>query len=98
MNEPTPRRRGILASIGAGITALRTFLANVLFVLLLVVIFVALLSSTDEVGVVPNGGALVLRLDGPVVEDPPEPDPLALLFRDEDAPRALVLRDLVDGL
>lgn len=98
MNEPTRRRRGLFATIGAGITALRTFIANVLFVLLLVVVFVLLLSSTDEAATVPDGGALVLRLDGPILEAPPEPDPLAYLFIDEDRPRTLVLRDLVEGL
>lgn len=97
MNEQTPRR-GILASIGAGITMLRTFLANLIFVVLLVVVVVAVLSSTDDVAAVPDGGALVLRLDGPIIEARPEPDPLAYLFQDEDAPRAMLLRDLVEGL
>ena len=98
MTDPSPRKRGVFASIGAGLTALRTFVANLLFVLVLVAVLVAILSSSEDAVVVPDGAALVLRLDGPVVEAEPDVDPLEMLLRDDGAPSPVVLRDIIEAL
>ena len=98
MSESRPQRRGVFRTIGAGITTLRRFLTNLVFVVLLVAVFVALLSSSEDVVVVPDGAALVVRLDGPILEAAPDPDPLAIVFSDDDEPRPILLRDLVAAL
>ena len=98
MSESRSERRGIFRTIGAGITTLRRFLTNLVFVFVLVAVFVALLRSSDEGVLVPDGAALLVRLDGPVVEAAPDPDPLAIVLSDDNAPRPILLRDIVSTL
>ncbi|HSG90223.1 MAG TPA: signal peptide peptidase SppA [Pseudomonadales bacterium] len=98
MSEAPQQRRGIFRRIGGILSTARVFVANLLFVVLLVVIVVLLFGSGDDGVKVPDGAALVLRLDGPVLEAPPPPDPLELLFRDEDSPRPIALRDITEAL
>ena len=98
MSESRSERRGFFRTIGAGITTLRRFLTNFAFVLVLVAIFIVVLRSSDADLVVPNGAALLVRLDGPVMEAASDPDPLAILLIDEDAPRPILLRDIVSSL
>ena len=75
---------GLWARINGGLEGLRRILANVGFMLLLVLVVLGL-SQGDGVPPVPEGGALVLTLDGPLVDAPPTPDPLAALL-DEGGP------------
>jgi protease-4 len=90
------RKPGLLRRLGSGISTLRVFVGNTLFLLILGLVLFLLFSSGDDAVRVPEGGALVLRLDAPVMEARPPLDPLAMLFADEDAPRPLVLRDLLE--
>ncbi|MDZ7825855.1 MAG: signal peptide peptidase SppA [Gammaproteobacteria bacterium] len=90
------RKPGLLRRLGSGISTLRVFVGNALFLLILGFVLFLLFSSGDDAVRVPDGGALVLRLDAPVMEARPPLDPLALLFADEDEPRPLVLRDLLE--
>ena len=87
---------GLWARINGGLEGLRRILANVGFMLLLVLVVLGL-SQGDGVPPVPKGGALVLTLDGPLVDAPPTPDPLAALL-DEGGPAPLVLTEVLRAL
>ena len=65
---------GLWARMNRGLEGLRRSLANVGFVLIVVLVALGL-SQGDGTPPVPEGGALVLTLDGPLVEAPPTPDP-----------------------
>lgn len=97
MSEAQQPRRGIFRRIGAGISMLRTLVANVLFLLVLGVVLYLLFASDDASVGVPEQAALVLSLDAPVVESPPPFDPLTMLFS-EDEPRPIALRDVLEAL
>ena len=87
---------GLWARINRGLEGLRRGLANVGFVLLVVLVVLGL-SQGDGTPPVPEGGALVLTLDSPLVDAPPTPDPLAALF-DEGGPKPLVLAEVLRAL
>lgn len=87
---------GLWARINRGLEGLRRALANVGFVVLVLLIVFGL-SQGDGSPPVPEGGALVLTLDGPLVEAPPSPDPLAALWS-EGGPAPLVLADVLRAL
>ena len=87
---------GLWARINGGLEGLRRILANVGFMLLLVLVVLGL-SQGDGVPPVPEGGALVLTLDGPLVDAPPTPDPLAALL-DEGGPAPQVLTEVLRAL
>lgn len=93
--EPRP---GFFRRVGRFLTTLRVVLSNLFFVLGLLFLLYLLFGTRDETLTVPDGAALVLELDGPVVEEAPVPDPLSLLFQDQDAPRPIALRDLTETL
>lgn len=84
---------GFFRSIGRFLTAARAVTANVVFLLLIGFLLVLLFSSDGRVKV-PDGAALVLDLDAPILEEAPRPDPLQLLFTDRDAARPIEMRDL----
>lgn len=84
---------GFFRSVGRFLSAARTVTANVLFVVIIVVILLLLLGGEERI-VVPDGGALVLHLDAPIMEEVPRPDPLELLLTGRDARRPIELRDL----
>lgn len=98
MTEASGSRPGLLRRIGRAISTLRVLVANVLFIVVIVALLALLFGSREEGVTVPDGAALVLRLDAPVVEQPPPVDPLALLFADERGPRPIALRDVVEAL
>ena len=96
--QPTKARRSVFSAIGAGLTMLRTFFANLVFVLLLLVVVLAVVDSSGDAAVVPDGGALVLDLRGPIIEARPRFDAVEFLFEDENAPSPVLLRDLLEAL
>ena len=86
---------GFFRSVGRFLSAARTVTANVLFVLIIVVILMLLFSGEERI-VVPDGGALVLQLDAPIMEEVPRPEPLELLLAGgREASRPIELRDLL---
>ncbi len=86
---------GFFRSVGRFLSAARTVTANVLFVLVIVVILLLLLGGEERIEV-PDGSALVLHLDAPIMEEVPRPDPLELLLAGgRDARRPIELRDLL---
>lgn len=98
MKDSNEDRPGLLRRLGRGISTLRVFVANALFLLVLVLAGVWLFGASEDGVLVPDGAALVLTLDGPLVEAVPHPDPLRMLLQDDESPRPVVLRDLVDAL
>lgn len=88
---------GFFRSVGRFLSAARTVTANILFVAIVVVLLL-LLFSGDDVVIVPDGSALVLNLDAPIMEEVPRPDPVELLFSDEDSARPIEMRDLMRAL
>lgn len=88
---------GFFRSVGRFLSAARTVTANLLFLLLIVVLLVLLFSGDERIAV-PDGAALVLSLDAPILEEAPRPEPLELLFSDQDTPRPIQMRDLVHAL
>jgi protease-4 len=98
MSDSVGRKPGLFRRIGQGITTARIVLSNLLFVVLLLFLISLFFRGGEDGVAVPEGAALVLELDGPIVEQSPLPDPLALLFEAEDAPRPMALRDLVETL
>ncbi|MGA1217845.1 MAG: S49 family peptidase, partial [Pseudomonadales bacterium] len=87
---------GLWARLNRGLEGLRRSLANVGFVLIVVLVALGL-SQGDGTPPVPEGGALVVTLDGPLVDAPPSPDPLAALF-DEGGVEPLVLAEVLRAL
>lgn len=88
---------GFFRSVGRFLSAARSVTANILFVVLIVVLLL-LLFSGDDVVTVPDGAALVLNLDAPIMEEVPRPDPVELLFADRNSARPIALRDLMRAL
>jgi len=68
-----------------------------LFLLLFFMMLYAVLSMRPSAGSV-REGALLLQLDGSIVEEPAIPDPLAALLSDEDLPTEYRARDIVQSL
>ncbi|MCC5874391.1 MAG: signal peptide peptidase SppA [Gammaproteobacteria bacterium] len=88
---------GFFRSVGRFLSAARTVTANILFVVVIVVLLFLFFSGEERV-VVPDGAALVLKLDAPILEEAPRPDPFELLFTDRDTPRPIEMRDLMHAL
>ncbi len=86
---------GVLARIGRGLTRLRTFTLNALFVLVLLVLVTALLS--DDVPAVPDDSALLVNPRGVLVEQRSYADPLSRLLA-PDAPREIELSEITEAL
>mgnify|MGYP001003155210 CR=1 FL=1 len=93
MSEANP---GLWSRFNRGLEGLRRVLGNLAFLGLLALVVLGL-TRGDGAPEVPEGAALRLTLDAPIVEAPPQPDPLAALF-DEDGSAPLVLSDLLDAL
>ena len=75
---------GVLARIGAGITRLRNFCINILFLAILVALSLGLINSCQRTEI-PVGAALVINPHGAIVESATLPDPLQALI--STAPR-----------
>ena len=77
-------RAVFLARIGAGITRLRNFCINILFLAILVALSLGLINSCQRTEI-PVGAALVINPHGAIVESATLPDPLQALI--STAPR-----------
>ena len=75
MQQATSRQPGRLGRIGAGITRLRNFVVNTLFVILLLAIGVVLLNTCQSISV-PADSALLINPRGVIVEEQYLADPL----------------------
>ena len=97
MTEGRGLFRRILAGLWNGVTQARLIASNLLF--LLVLVFLFLLFSGDEVEPLPKQAALVLNPVGQIVEQKTYTDPYALLFsRPLPSEREVLLRDVLDAI
>ena len=87
--------RRFLRGVWNAITLLRRALANLLFVALLVLLWVAL---ADQQAPLPSRAALTLDLAGRVVDQRTQVDPTRLFLDADPADRELLLTDLVDAV
>ena len=80
-STPTPSTPApnSLARIGGGISAMRHFVSNTVFVLLMVIVLAALVASCESVSV-PDRAALLINPKGVMVETAHLTDPLTDLF------------------
>ncbi len=79
--------------LGSLLNGVRLLVVNLLFFLLLGGLFV--LFSDAETQPLESGSALVLRLDGVLVEQKRELDPFEMLTADQDAPQEILLSDVL---
>jgi protease-4 len=86
-----------MGGLGRALSATRTFVAN-LFFLILVVMLLALLFGAPARVHVPDGAALVLAPEGDVVEQPEQFAPLGNLLGPSDVASETPFRDLMDAL
>lgn len=98
MAEPSSERPGLFRRIGRILSTIRTLIANILFVAVLVFVVMLFMSAGDEVVRVEDGTALVLRLDAPLVEQAPRPDLTDFLLAGQGSPRPIELRQLLRAL
>ena len=92
MSKPSVLRR-ILSAIWNGITRLRMALSNILFLLMLVVIY--LLFAGEGEPPLPERAALLLNPTGVVVDQKSQVEPLqALMGESSPAEREVLLRDI----
>jgi len=96
MSKPSVLRR-ILSAIWNGITRLRMALSNILFLLMLVVIY--LLFAGEGEPPLPERAALLLNPTGVVVDQKSQVEPLqALMGESSPAEREVLLRDMIDAI
>ena len=88
--------RRIWSAIWRTVGVVRTGLANLIFVLLIVALTIALLSEKPPP--VPNGAALVLDSIGHVVEKARPESPLSTMLHESGYDRETLLQDLVDAI
>ncbi len=96
MSEPGMVRR-TFTKIGRIFDTLRAFVGNLIFLILLLVVLV-LLFSDDNIVEVPEGGALVLDIQGSVVEEFTQQEPFAALMGGNDIASETRLRDILLAL
>ncbi len=87
----------IIGRIGGGITKLRNFFLNTLFVLLLVVITVVLLSTCEGIAV-PDDAALIINPRGALVDAATLPDPFAELLTAGPRVAEVELRNVLQAI
>ncbi|MFT5691515.1 MAG: protease-4 [Oceanicoccus sp.] len=79
------------------ITWLRLVVVNLVFVLIVVLIFIAF--SANKLPVVPKSGALILNISGSLVDQLSFSDPLALLMSGTSSQRQeTLLKDVIDAI
>jgi len=96
MSDPGIVRR-TFTKIGRIFDTLRAIVGNLIFLVLLLVVLAAIFSSDDVVRV-PEGGALVLDIQGVVVEEFTQQDPFAVLVDTDDIARETRFRDVIAAL
>lgn len=96
MSKPSRLWR-ILSAIWNGITRVRLALSNILFLLMLALIYFVYMGGGDDP--LPEKAALLLNLKGTVVDQRRQVDPLAaLLVEPSPADHEVVLRDVIDAI
>ncbi|WP_439102518.1 signal peptide peptidase SppA [Congregibacter sp.] len=85
----------IFLSLWRGLTILRLALANVIFIVLLVVLWTSFSGSPEPL---PRRAALVLDPTGRVVDERSQVEAASLLFEQPAASRETLLRDLIDSV
>ena len=93
----TRQKKGFWARLGSGLTTLRVFVTNVIFLILMMFILGALFSSSGVV-VVPDNSALVLNPRGVLVDQRAITDSLASLLSPDSGGREVELGALVSAL
>ena len=87
--------RGFFSRFGRGLTRVRNFTLNALFLLFLLVLVAALFA--DDTPVVPEDSALLVNPRGMLVDQRSQVDPLAEFFA-PDSPGEVELRDITHAL
>ncbi|MDQ2043645.1 signal peptide peptidase SppA [Pseudoalteromonas sp. 20-92] len=89
----------IFKGIWAGINFSRRLVLNILF-LLLVIVFIAGISSDDDKIIIEDGSVLRLNLNGPIVEEKTYIDPIEAAISDvtsgSEVPSEILLDDIVE--
>ncbi|MFK7912615.1 MAG: signal peptide peptidase SppA [Pseudomonadales bacterium] len=104
-NDPTPgtiapaqpRKKGFWGSLGGILSTLRTFTANLLFLVFLLIVLSVLLRGCQHTQM-PGGGALLLNPQGAVVEQPALGNPLQGLLNPQMAVTETALADLLRAI
>ena len=96
MSEPGIVRR-TFKKIGSFLDTLRAFVGNLLFLILIFIILAAIFSGDDIVDV-PEGGALVLDLQGVVVEEFTQQEPFSMLLSSNEIATETRMRDVITAL
>jgi protease-4 len=94
-NESTLRR--FFRALGGGLTTLRIFTANLLFVVLVFIVLIVLVSGGSKL-TVPDKGALVISPEGTIVEQTTQSAPFEALFGGEEIAAETRYQDLIDAL
>jgi protease-4 len=89
--------RRLLRGAGRFLSAARTFTANLLFLVLVLVVLTLLLRGPGSVPV-PEGAALVVAPEGRIVEQVEQLAPLGRLFSTEEVASETAFRDLAEAL
>ncbi len=97
MTEANAARRGVLAKVGRGVTALRNFVINTLFLLTLLFVAALLLTTCQTVSV-PTDAALVINPRGNVVEARQPPVPFAGVVPGTAMPREVELDEILTAI
>ena len=96
MSKPSLLRR-VFSGIWNGITRVRTALANILFLVIIAVIYFAYSGGAPEP--LPERAALLLNLTGSVVDQKSQVEPLqALLGEPSPADHEVLLRDVIQAI
>ncbi len=96
MSKPSLLRR-LLAAIWNGITRVRLVLSNLLFLLLVVVVYFAFVGGAPEP--LPEQAALLLNPMGRIVDQKTQADPVqALLVEPSPAEHEVLLRDVIEAI
>ncbi|MEM1154001.1 MAG: S49 family peptidase, partial [Pseudomonadota bacterium] len=96
MSKPSIIRR-IFSAIWSGITWFRLALSNILFILLILIIYFVYLGGPEEA--IPEKAALLLNISGTVVDQKSQVDPLrALAASSSPQDREVLLRDVIESI
>ncbi|MBV1906853.1 MAG: signal peptide peptidase SppA [Pseudomonadales bacterium] len=96
MSEPGRMKR-IFRKIGSIFDTLRAFVSNLFFLILIILLFSVIFSGEESVKV-PVGGALVLNLQGDIVEELTQKDPFAAIMASDSRVAETRLRDIISAL
>jgi len=96
-DQSLPRPPGFWAKLGAGVTRLRNFTFNSVFLVLLIALASGLVSNCQQI-TVPQGSALLINLEGVLVERASLPDPLTEFLSPRQRTRQVELHAVVRAI